>query len=249
MTHKETQQALKAKLSMLEQRITELEAMNHNKTLWLASLAHDFKGIFSNILWLNQNVKAGTVDKDALWDLFPDLNASAKHNLKVLEATFSAAKLRIQAGKTVQNNIQFSVIFQAIKTHFKEALENKKVLLECVGNPQDSLKSDPLLLLSVLYNVVDNAIKFSHPDGKVVFHAEQTSPRHARFIVEDTGTGMSEKTLARVFALDHAPFLGTQQELGLGFGLPMVKEVLYTLGGNIEISSIEHQGTRVLIHI
>ena len=240
---------LNKKIALLESKIADLEQINKNKSLWLASLSHDFKGIFSNILWIAQTIEMGSINPETLWELFPDLKQAADHNLAVLEATFSAAKVHLQEGNTVLNTIHVETLFQELSTHFKTQLEAKSLELEFHGDLQAQFVSDKLLLMSALYKILDNAIKFSHKGEKIKFIAENQASGKLLLQIEDAGIGMDSKTLNRVFSLDHPPYIGTADELGAGFGLPLAKEVIYSLGGQIEIASQEKQGTNVSVYL
>ena len=117
------------------------------------------------------------------------------------------------------------------------------------------IKTDEILFKTVILgNVLSNAIKFSPSGQKIFLRLAQPAPDRVEIIVEDHGIGIPKEILATIFEA-HKPTsrLGTSGESGTGYGLPLVKRYLESLGGEVSISSIEKtasdcfSGTKVRI--
>ncbi|WP_130473007.1 ATP-binding protein, partial [Candidatus Magnetaquicoccus inordinatus] len=107
------------------------------------------------------------------------------------------------------------------------------------------LKGDPSRLQQVLINLAGNAIKFTDT-GKVALYVrrEQTDPPRVRFSVEDTGIGIAEEQLQRLFQ----PFMQVDSSDarrfgGTGLGLVICKRLVELMGGEIGVNSVLHQGS------
>ncbi|WP_246845418.1 sensor histidine kinase KdpD [Bdellovibrio sp. NC01] len=107
----------------------------------------------------------------------------------------------------------------------------------------------------VLANLLNNAVKFSHPGDRIDLRAY---PAESLAVIEiqDYGVGMPEPLLEKIFSLDAITTrAGTHGEKGTGYGMPLVKEYLTMMGGSIDITSKEEargnnpRGTKVTLRI
>ncbi len=109
-----------------------------------------------------------------------------------------------------------------------------------------TIPSDPDLLAQVWSNLIQNAIKFSHDDGIILIQIQEGNP--FRFSIQDHGIGMSEETIRhiydRFYQADQSRSKG-----GVGLGLSLVHRIVVILGGTIEVSSQEGQGTTFTVSI
>ncbi len=93
-----------------------------------------------------------------------------------------------------------------------------------------------------LRNIVDNALRATSDKGEVTL-ATSYGPRHATVIVTDTGVGIPEEYLDKVFK----PFFSTRKESGSGLGLTIARKIVSDHGGTITIESTEGKGTSVIV--
>ena len=108
--------------------------------------------------------------------------------------------------------------------------------------------SDKYRLMTVLQNLLSNAIHYRHPDReKVLITVDATYEEHqVRISVKDNGVGISEESQAKVFDMFYRDKTSTK---GSGLGLYIVKKIVDRLGGRIELSSEVDVGTTFTIHI
>jgi len=96
----------------------------------------------------------------------------------------------------------------------------------------------------VFVNLIDNAIKFNKPEGKVVLSADQSS-EGVTITIEDTGIGIPEEALGRIFERFFRVDKARSKELGgTGLGLAIVKHIMEAHGGHISCQSTPGQGSR-----
>ena len=96
-------------------------------------------------------------------------------------------------------------------------------------------------LRQVLQNLVGNAVKFTSPGGHILIHVVNDGPKFVRFSVTDTGTGIPEENLERVF--DKFWQANRTERRGAGLGLPICKGIVEKHGGRIWGTSSVGQGT------
>ena len=113
--------------------------------------------------------------------------------------------------------------------------------------------TDKLRLNQVLLNILENAVKYTRPGGKIYFQIrelEEQEPGFAKyeFCVKDTGIGMSEEFIAHIFE----PFSREQTSTvsgieGIGLGMAIVKKIVDRMGGTIAVKSRQGKGTEVIV--
>jgi two-component system, sensor histidine kinase and response regulator len=103
-----------------------------------------------------------------------------------------------------------------------------------------------------LRNLTSNALKFTNEGGKVTISAKPFEEKFVQISVNDTGIGMDEATLDKIFRIDSKHSTkGTQGESGTGLGLLLCKEFAEKNDGSISVESIPEVGTtfKVLLPI
>lgn len=241
------QDELIQKIDILEKRNEELERINKNNKTWIALLAHDFKGVFANLIWVLNLYKNRAVDIDTLIELIPEVQVNAQKNLKALDDTFLALKLLLEKSPNDNVPVNLKVIFSEIKQTLDAELTKKELAFDFFGDKELTVSGNPFIIGSILRKIVDNAIKFSFRGGEIRFIVEKTSDDRTQITIQDFGTGIDEYTFSKLFSLDAVALRGTEQEIGAGLGLVLVKEALILINGTIELSSTEDQGTQVQI--
>ena len=104
--------------------------------------------------------------------------------------------------------------------------------------------TDKNMLHTVIRNLVNNAIKFSSPGGKITITAERSQLGQMLFSVNDTGIGMDAERLEKLFRIDtNVSRPGTQGEASSGLGLILCKEFVEKMGGTIWAESTEGKGS------
>ncbi|MES3629979.1 MAG: GAF domain-containing sensor histidine kinase [Longimonas sp.] len=110
---------------------------------------------------------------------------------------------------------------------------------------------DQEALMHIVANVIDNAIKFNRPGGKVevrIENVENESVQQAQIVVEDTGIGITEEAIPRVFEAFRQESEGVARSYeGVGIGLTIVKHLAEQMGGCVHLQSKKREGTSVTI--
>jgi signal transduction histidine kinase len=112
-----------------------------------------------------------------------------------------------------------------------------------------AIEADEALLHQALYNLVENAVKYTPEGGEVTIHL-QTDPSDLTFAVQDSGIGIPEKDLPRLF---EKFYRGTNREAlaqrGTGLGLAIVKSIAERHGGNVRVESELGEGSTFYLQI
>jgi signal transduction histidine kinase len=112
-----------------------------------------------------------------------------------------------------------------------------------------AVEGDPLLLRQLIVIVLDNAIKFTPPGGRVSLRVRAHGGRAALIIVEDTGIGIAEKDLAHIFDRFYRGGDARAQGNGAGLGLSIARWIADAHGATIDVVSTPGRGTQVSIRL
>jgi len=113
------------------------------------------------------------------------------------------------------------------------------------------ITADENILSQVFNNLVSNAIKFTPKGGRIDIYANKIEDQQkVQFIVKDTGVGVEEKDIPKLFLVDKKfTTLGTDGERGTGLGLSLVKEIITKHNGEIYVKSEVGKGTEFIFTI
>ena len=139
-----------------------------------------------------------------------------------------------------------ATVARQVIADLREAADGAGVTLEQRGEPAP-LHTDPVRLAQVLTNLVDNAIRYNRPGGRVTVTTED-GEASVRISVEDTGIGIPEAELPLVFQRFYRVHRGGQhRDGGSGLGLAIVKHLVRALGGTVRLTSEVGRGSQVVV--
>jgi two-component system sensor histidine kinase/response regulator len=115
--------------------------------------------------------------------------------------------------------------------------------LGVVNIPKKPILADPNMIDTVLRNLLQNAIKFTHLVGNIIISA-YTDHEWMWVKITDTGIGISKERIESIFKLDTTlSTIGTKGEVGSGLGLHVCNELVKKCGGILKVTSQEGDGT------
>jgi PAS domain S-box-containing protein len=227
----------------------ELTQLNASKDKFFSIIAHDLRGPLGGFLSLTEM-------------LVDDLSS-----LRTSEILRMAEAMRRSAGslfKLLENLLQWSQMERGKISYEPEPLFLKSIADECLDAERASAAAKNLsleveipetisvfadrnMLRSILVNLISNAIKFTQSGGSIRISAYPMNPGEVHFEVTDTGIGMSEEMLSKLFSLhEQINRKGTEGEISTGLGLLLCRDFIQKHGGNIRVESQEGVGSRFL---
>lgn len=230
--------------SSLQAAKEEAEESTLIKDKFISMVAHDMRNPLTSILTTLETltVKHANALPDTGQQQLERVTRNANTLQKIIDELLDISRLR--TGKARQKR-RFVDAFYTVDKLVKslEALaEEKTIKLEVDIAKGQRMYTDPPLLGQVFHNLITNALKFSHPGGVVRLFNDPDSP--GAIFVEDKGVGIAPDRLQKIFRIeDNESTPGTQGEKGTGFGMPYSREVMESLGGSLEVSSVEGEGS------
>jgi signal transduction histidine kinase/CheY-like chemotaxis protein len=235
----DTNRGVVALYAELDERADHLRRADEIKTRFLSNMTHEFRTPVNSILALTnllaERLDARPDDKDELFFI----RKSAQQLSDIVDDLLDLAK--VEAGKIEVRPASFEVggLFGALRGMLRPLLVNQSLALvfeEPEGIPP--IYSDESKLSQILRNFISNALKYTER-GEVRVAVQLTPARdELEFTVADTGIGIPEKDLSRIFD----EFVQIENPLqrrvkGTGLGLPLSKRLAELLGGRIAVAS------------
>lgn len=143
-------------------------------------------------------------------------------------------------------DVNLDVLLDEIILDLEDKADSKDVEI-ITSDTNISLVTDDSLLQRLVFNIVDNAIKYNNPKGKVEISAKEDA-KSVKIIIADTGLGISPADKDRIFELFYQIDPSRGQE-GFGIGLSLSKTIADMLGAKIEITDNNPQGSIFTINI
>jgi len=238
-------QLLKEKNQVIEQSEQELRLLNASKNKFFSIIAHDLINPLHTILGysalLSKNYDFYTEDERRKFS--GDIHLSTNNIFRLLQNLLEWSKA--QTGRL--NYSPAVVNYQRVldnSLNVLQALADKKnISIKAENDPELKIFADPLMIETVLRNLINNAIKFTPEGGKIEVSAKQENGR-LLVSVSDTGIGISEEETQNLFRIDSkVKRKGTNNEDGSGLGLILCKEFVNKHNGEIWVESAPNKGS------
>jgi signal transduction histidine kinase len=238
-------QVLEQKVS---ERTQELENLNATKDKFFSIIAHDLRNPFAGIMGISEIMESELLenkkeDDSNFLEYTRMIFSSAQSALSLINNLTQWAKS--QTGEIIINhrNISLKTLLSNTIPVVEGNAFNKNIVIEQDLTDQDIVLADEALCSTILRNLLTNAIKFTHPGGKIIVSTKRVE-NFLEISVSDTGVGIDPKNLSKIFRIDSKfSSLGTKKEKGTGLGLILCKEFVEKQGGVIRVESEKGKGT------
>ena len=222
------------------------QAQSAVKTQFLARISHELRTPLHGILGLARLVHL-ELREPALQRRVELIEASGVHLLALINDLLDLARIESGRFETRAETFDLAEQCRQLADVFAVRAQDKGLALDAqLALPRPCwVSGDAARLRQVLHNLLGNAVKFTEHGGIVLRAARGEAPDEYRFEVADSGPGIAEAELERVFQAfaqsDLAPLHPTE---GAGLGLTIAREVAQSLGGDIQAHSRLGEGSR-----
>lgn len=232
--------SLDTRLGDLAERNVALFESNKVKSQFLANVSHELRTPLTSIIGFAELLReAASTEGGRLHRYSENIMSSGRLLLGIINDLLDLAK--IEAGKLELHlgTVNLAEMCRNLIDFMQPLADKKNLTLNAEIDPDcPTIQSDAGRIQQILYNLISNAVKFT-PDGKAVtLELRREGDDRVRVTVRDTGIGIPEADLSRVFEkfqqLDDSM---TREHSGTGLGLAISKELVTMLHGTIHVSS------------
>ena len=248
-------------MRMEQKRSAQLQELAHladsasrAKSTFLSNMSHDIRTPMNAIVGITNLMSYETGLSEQMEKYIQKVQLSSQYLLNLLNDVLDMSK--IEANEVVLKEEAFSLskqILQVSEMIQRDAdAKNQTFLLQTEKFTHDIVVADSVRLRQILINLLTNAVKYTPMKGQISLTVEEFSKEEeyidVRFVVADDGMGMSREFLEHIFD----PFARgensvTNKVQGTGLGMPITKNLVDLMGGDIQIESEVGKGTTITV--
>jgi signal transduction histidine kinase len=233
----------KAVENKLMQQTEELLITNELKNKLFSIVSHDLR---NPILSLNEIVNLfneGVITDDDIKSYMPLISKNIKNTSALLENLLHWSRSQLKGERIQKNNFNLRIA-ALLQVSILESLANEKnIKIENTIDETQVVYADRDMIELVFRNLISNAIKYCNNGGNISI-TSIIEEQEIQVCVKDTGIGIAEENLQKLFGLNNFSTLGTNKELGTGLGLLLCREFVHKNGGEIWVESKLNEGSK-----
>ena len=219
---------------------------NRAKSEFLSRMSHELRTPLNAVLGFSdlllQDTRAPLAQHQT--EQLGHVRSAGQHLLRLIDNLLDISRIESDSLQLRMEQVDAKAVFAQTLTDLTQlaSASHVKLQLQVVGEVAPVLTTDMTRLRQIAYNLVSNAIKYNRPEGSVTVGIN-TLLAHWQLQVSDTGIGMDEQQLAKLYR----PFERLGQErttvAGVGIGLAITRDIVQRLGGELGVSSQVGVGT------
>jgi two-component system phosphate regulon sensor histidine kinase PhoR len=225
--------------------MTELRRLENIRKDFVANVSHELRTPVANIKGYAETLLDGAMkDERHAEEFIRIIQADSDRLAQLVEDLLDLSK--IESGKLTLKLAPRSVgntAARVMRQLGKQAEAKKINMKEDIRQGLPDVMADETLISQVLFNLIDNAIKYTPDGGRIEVRARDAGD-FVRVDVEDTGVGIMEKDLPRIFERFYRVDKARSRQMGgTGLGLSIVKHIVQEHGGEVSVQSVPGKGS------
>ena len=235
-------------LAMIED-ITEIRRLEQARTDFAANVSHELKTPLTSIRGFVETLEAGAIDNPTMAHKFLRIIMLETERLtRLINDILSISRLESGKDEVAIERIRLDKMAYDVADMLSIHAGEKDVTINAHINEKPTyIMGNPDRVEQMLINLVENAIKYNKPGGSVTVQVFSNATE-ANVTISDTGIGIAEEHLPRMFERFYRVDKGRSRQMGgTGLGLAIVKHIVRSMNGEIEVHSKLGEGTEFLI--
>lgn len=233
---------------LLKESLLTMKKSVEARSLFFANMSHDMRTPLNAIIGLSELAGHSLSDPERTGDYLHKINLSSKHLLGLINDILEMS--RFEQGKLALERRPFDLREQlddVLDVFRIQALHEGKSFHIRYQVRNTRVEGDFFRIQQILNNLLSNAFKFTAPGQEISLTVRQLNesphPQY-QFIVHDTGVGMSEEFLSRIFVpFERETRFGAKNVSGTGLGMPIVHNIVLQMEGQIDVKSTLGKGS------
>lgn len=234
-----------AALVLVAQDVTEVRHLEQMRREFVGNVSHELKTPLTSIKGLVETLLSGALEDPANNRRFVKLiDEDATRLSRLIDDLLQLSEIESKAVPLSVQSVSLRPLLESIAARFAQPIRERQLTLD-LAIPVDTapISGDPERLQQIFINLIDNAVKFNVPGGRITVSA---APRGTSIevTVHDTGVGIPESDLPRVFERFYRIDKARSRALGgTGLGLSIVKHLVELHGGRVTVESDVGRGS------
>ena len=227
----------------------ELNKMEEYQRNFIANVSHDFRSPLTSIKGYLEAILDGTIPPEMYEKYLSRVISETERLHKLTESMLTLNSLDAK-GFLSRTNFDINRVIKDTAASFEGTCDSRHIRFDLTFSDNiQMVYADMGKIQQVLYNLIDNAIKFSHDDS--VIYIQASSKYEKIFVsVKDTGIGIPRDSIKKIWDRFYKTDLSRgKDKRGTGLGLSIVKEIIQAHGENIDVISTEGVGTEFIFSL
>lgn len=241
---KQLEKIIRTRTLELTNKNAELEKINQTQTKLFSIISHDLRSPFAGVLGILELLADDDsgIEEERKTELLVMAKNSAENTFELLEnlLTWAHSQMKNNESKLAKHNL--GLLLKKNVELRKASAQQKEI--EILKNFPDNLYAtfDREMINTIIRNLLNNAVKFTHPGGKIEVSATRINGE-VKVSIADTGIGIEEDKAENLFHLGNSNCKGTFGEKGTGLGLIICREFIEKNNGSIGFAANDPKGT------
>lgn len=236
--------------AMLVDALDAANTASRSKSAFLSNMSHEIRTPLNAMIGYMTIASASIDNRDKVLHCIDSAGVAARHLLSIINDVLDISSMESGKMKLAKERFDLKEQLSGITSVFYQQCKQKGVAFAISINAltEEWVVGDPLRVNQILMNLMSNAVKFTSSEGSVSLAVVQTklteSQVFIRFIVKDTGIGMSEEYLERLFSPFEQESVQTARRYGgTGLGMSITCNLVSLMGGKIDVESKQGKGS------
>ena len=244
-SEKKTQNQLENKV----EKETKENQFNRAETIFLNSISHDIRTPLNVIIGYTALASAHVNEAQEVKKYLSKIETASNHLLLLINDVLDMSHIESGTLKLEHAPVYLPDVLENLKAIIQtdSSAKQLKFCADTKNMVHKNVITDKLRLNQVLLNILENAVKYTRPGGKIYFQIQELKEQEPGF-AKDTGIGMSEDFIAHIFESFSREQTSTVSGIeGMGLGMAIVKKIVDRMGGTIAVKSRQGKGTEVTV--
>ncbi len=223
----------------INKMVISIGALEGMRREFVSSVSHELKTPMTTISGFVDGILDGTIKPEEQSKYLRIVSDETKRLSRLVNSMLQLSRLESEEMKLNKTTFNISDMIISVFLSFEQKIDEKNLTISGLDLLQPiSITADKDLIYQVVYNLTENAIKFSNKDGEISVVSSATK-QNVNFSIKNTGEGLNSQEISKIFDRFYKTDRSrSKDKSGMGFGLYIVKTIINMHNGKINVDSV-----------